>query len=346
MDVTERKAVEAALLESESFLQLAQQAAGVAAWSWTIGTTRVNWSRSMFELLGLDPDGDAQAMTYEGFMAMVVPDDRDPLMRGLEACIRDGSVSVEFRVNRRRPGGGQEERWLLCRARTHDLGVGSRVMFGIDIDITERRRAEDRQELLLREVDHRAKNALAVVKAALRLTPKENAESFSHAVEGRIDALARAQSLLAETRWGGTDLRKLLEGSLAPFLIEGAGAPRAVLDGPDLTLSAAATQSLSMSIHELATNATKYGALSSPGGRLTVAWDVVAGELRVRWQETGGPTIHAPPRTRGFGSRVVDSTIRGQLGGRADWAWQADGLAVYLTVPVGRVLARESALDL
>ncbi|WP_237213367.1 HWE histidine kinase domain-containing protein [Falsiroseomonas oryziterrae] len=346
IDVTARKAVEDALLESEHFLQLAQQAAGVAAWSWTVGTDRVTWSRSMFELLGLDPDTDTKAMTYDGFMAMVVAEDRDSLTRGLEACSRDGSASVEFRINRRTPCGGHEERWLLCRASVRDQGAGSRVMFGIDIDITERRRAEERQELLLREVDHRAKNALAVVKAALRLTPKEDARSFSDAIEGRIDALARAQSLLAETRWGGTDLRKLLEGSLAPFLIDGTDGPRALLDGPEVKLSGSATQSLSMAIHELATNATKYGALSCPSGQLAVTWHVAGGELRLLWRESGGPRIEAAPGKRGFGSRVVDSTIRNQLGGRAKWQWDADGLAVHLLVPVGRVLTREPATGL
>jgi PAS domain-containing protein len=101
IDVTERKAVEEALRESERFLQLAQQAAGVAAWSWKVGTTEVTWSQNMFGLLGLDPEADASAASYDGFMALVLPEDREPLLHGLETCRRDGTATVEFRVRRR-----------------------------------------------------------------------------------------------------------------------------------------------------------------------------------------------------------------------------------------------------
>lgn len=213
-------------------------------------------------------------------------------------------------------------------------------------DVTERRRAEARRDLLAREVDHRAKNALAVVQAAVRLTRAEDPADFARAVEGRIAAVARAQTLLAESRWKGADLRALLEGALSAFLgaaTEGAG-ERVRLDGPVVTLSPAATQPLSMAVHELATNATKYGALSAVGGKVCVTWrvDAEAGLLRLRWEEAGGPHIESAPARRGFGSRVIDATIRDQLGGTIRRHWKSTGLVCDLVLPLARSLARGS----
>jgi len=160
-------------------------------------------------------------------------------------------------------------------------------------------------------------------------------------VEGRIAAMARAQALLAESHWKGAGLRALLEGALSAFLaMEGAG-ERARLEGPAATLSPAATQPLSMAVHELATNAMKYGALSAPGGKVCVTWpiDGEAGLLRLRWEETGGPRIEAAPARRGFGSRVIDATIRDQLGGTIRRFWKETGLVCELTLPLARSLA-------
>jgi len=208
-------------------------------------------------------------------------------------------------------------------------------------DVTERRRAEARRDLLAREVDHRARNALAVVQAAVRLTRAPDSATFAEAVEGRIAAMARAQTLLAESHWKGAGLCALLEGALSAFLAMEGAEERAWLEGPAATLSPAATQPLSMAMHELATNATKYGALSAPGGKVRVTWriDGEAGLLRLRWEETGGPRIEAAPARRGFGSRVIDATIRDQLGGTVRRFWKETGLVCELALPLARSLA-------
>jgi two-component sensor histidine kinase len=211
-------------------------------------------------------------------------------------------------------------------------------------DLTERKQAEEERLLLVRELDHRAKNILAVVQAALRLTPKGDADAYASAVEGRVLALARAHSILSERRWSGADLRMMLETELTAFLAasDAAGCvateetPRAVLEGPPVTLSPALTQGLSMALHELATNATKHGALSVPGGRLTVSWTVRNGALHLRWRETGGPQVGTAPTRRGFGTRVLDSTIRGQLSGQVRSAWVPAGLVCDIEVPLSR----------
>jgi PAS domain S-box-containing protein len=222
-------------------------------------------------------------------------------------------------------------------------GGGPLAHLGVTRDVTERKASAERQALLVRELDHRAKNALAVVQAALRLTPKDDPGAYARAVEGRVAALARAHTLLARAQWAGADLRAVAEGELAPFLgaaasARGAVEPRAELEGPPLALKPGAAQALSMALHELATNATKHGALSAPGGQVSLSWkvDPASGDLRLRWAERGGPPVATPPARRGFGSRVLEATVRGQLGGRVSRAWEPAGLVCDVEVPLAQ----------
>ncbi|GAA0584433.1 PAS domain S-box protein [Craurococcus roseus] len=215
-------------------------------------------------------------------------------------------------------------------------------------DVTARREAEARRDLLAREVDHRAKNALAVVQAALRLTRADDVPGYVAAVEGRVGALARAQTLLAYDRWGGADLRELLQAELEPFLGgDGAGAsdqgagPRVELAGPPVAVPAGAAQPLAMAMHELATNAVKHGALSAPAGRVSVSWrsggdSSTDGVLLLRWEEAGGPSVRGAPERRGFGSRVIEGTLSRQLRGTVRRAWEAGGLVCDIELPLPR----------
>jgi two-component sensor histidine kinase len=218
------------------------------------------------------------------------------------------------------------------------LAPGGRVIgvAAIFRDLRQRKAVEARQALLAREVDHRAKNALAVVQTMLRLTRADDVPSFARAVEGRVAALARAQTLLAEGRWDGADLHSMLRGELAPFL----AGQRADLDGPPVALPPGTAQPLAMAVHELATNAAKHGALSVPRGRVSVSWRVEGGTpgrvLRLRWAEAGGPPVAGPPAQRGFGSRVLDGTVRVQLGGAVSLAWVRTGLVCEVEAPLGR----------
>ena len=217
-------------------------------------------------------------------------------------------------------------------------------------DVSEQRAAEERQVLLMRELDHRAKNTLAVVQAALRLTPKDDAESYAKAVGGRVSALARAHTLLAKGQWSGADLRDLVWGELAPFLGSAGDKvrqPRAALDGPDVTLVPGAAQAISMALHELATNATKHGALSMPEGTVSVIWEVDgARALRLLWAEAGGPPVTAPPTRRGFGSRLLETTLKDQLGGTLSREWRSGGLVCTIELPPARALAAQAVRPL
>ena len=217
-------------------------------------------------------------------------------------------------------------------------------------DVTERREAEERQTLLAREVDHRAKNALAVSQSALRLTPREDSGLYAKAVEGRVSALARAHTILADAEWTGADFRALAEGELEPFqgVPQPAGdapaVPRVELSGPSFRLRSEAAQPVSMVLHELATNAAKHGALSVPNGVVHLSWaaDLEAGLFSVVWSARGGPPLGAEPSRRGFGSRVIEATVRGQLGGAVSRQWREGGLVCTVEVPLGRVAPLET----
>jgi two-component sensor histidine kinase/PAS domain-containing protein len=216
-------------------------------------------------------------------------------------------------------------------------GVSSALVVLVDID-TERRLAQ-RQLLLSREVDHRAKNMLTVVLAALRLTRAGPLPEYVKTIEGRVMALARAQTLLAADKWAGADLHALLRGELNGFVQAVPPSPHASLSGPVVALPAGAAQPFSMAIHELATNAVKYGGLSASGGRVDIHWRLVptlgkAPALRLSWVETGGPMPDATPNRRGFGSRVLTGTLRDQMGGSCTMDWQTSGLVCTIEVPL------------
>ncbi len=249
--------------------------------------------------------------------------------RGRAHAIRPGTQEFEAQHMTR----SGELRDVLVRVKGVSLG-GRDVTYGAHMDITGRKQAEARQALLARELDHRAKNLLAVVQSAVRLTPAEDVPSFRRALEGRIGALARAHSLLAETRWQGAELRTLIEGELAPFLAD----QRVELRGEALTVPPSAAQPLAMAMHELGTNAVKHGALSVPDGRVAVAWETAecdgARRLSLRWVERGGPPVPGPPARRGFGSRVLEAVLRGQLGGTVALGWDAAGLTCQAEIPL------------
>ena len=208
------------------------------------------------------------------------------------------------------------------------LEEADRLLRVLERAAADRRRAAESRALLLREVDHRAKNALAVALSLVRLTPRRDVEGFAEAVEGRIAAMSRAHSLLAAESWRGVDLGALIGFELAPY----AGRVRPA--GPPVRLAADAVQPVGMVLHELATNAAKYGALSTPGGQVELGWRFGPdGALDLTWRERGGPPVSEPPERAGFGSRLLATLVERQLGGGLARDWRPDGLAVALTLP-------------
>lgn len=223
---------------------------------------------------------------------------------------------------------------------------GVRYFTGIMRDITERRKAEERERLLAREVDHRAKNLLAVAQSVVRLSQADSTANLKKTISGRVQALGRAHSLLAASRWEGADLKTLLCDEVTPFT--GKGSDRISIAGPEALLRPTAAQVLGMVFHELATNAVKYGSLSDPKGRLRVEWAIrrKAREtsLFFRWEEIGGPPVVEPERL-GFGSTVIKASVESQLEGEVNLHWFPDGLVCELSIPTsGSVMSRAGAL--
>jgi len=316
------------LRQSEGLRSLALAAGQMGSWEWDAATGECAWDEGQCHIFGVDPA--TFKVSGETLRPLLLAEDRDRLMAEWQDLLNGRQMlQTEFRV--RRPNG--ELRWCVgsAAASTHANGAIAKVS-GVISDITERKHAEERQALLAREVDHRARNALAVVQSIVRLTRSKNVEEYSTTVEGRIRALARAHVLLSQSRWEGADLGKLVEEELAPYRT--GDAARIMANGPDIILHPATAQTLALAVHELATNAAKHGALSAPTGRLRLTWDLRAGNIELHWAETGGPSV-APPTSQGYGTRVIGASIERQLGGRAKFDWRREGLHCLLSVPCG-----------
>jgi two-component sensor histidine kinase len=233
------------------------------------------------------------------------------------------------------PDGSSEERyWGASNVPLRD-GAGriTHILSAVQ-DVTGEileRRSEEARALLMREVDHRARNALTVVQSFLRLTDAADVEAFREVVAGRVEALARAQTSLARRKWEGAFLSEVITEELASLASPGAYR----LSGPQVLLRADDVQAMSMAVHELATNASKYGALSSAGGGLQIGWSLdAAGNLSLVWCEEGGPRV-TRPRTSGFGTRMIQQLVQ-QLGGDVRYEWRATGLVAELTAALAR----------
>lgn len=195
-------------------------------------------------------------------------------------------------------------------------------------DISEQKRNEEVRQLLMNEVDHRARNILSIVQSLTRLTHADDLDSYKDILAGRIGALARAQTSLASRRWEGGRLQDVIRDEIEALC------PKDTVDtqGPEVSLSPEQVQPLSMLLHELATNANKYGACSNGGGRVSVTWTLDQRQVRIQWRETGGPPV-VPPTREGFGSSLKANVVR-QLGGGITRAWEADGLVVDIHFPL------------
>ncbi len=220
---------------------------------------------------------------------------------------------------------------------------GEQVSTVILRDITERRANEEARLMLAREVDHRAKNALAVVQSLVTLTVAPTKEAFVSAIRGRISALARAHSLLAQNRWQGADLARILEEETMAYHKPG----QVSFSGPEVMLEPNTVQPISLIIHELATNAVKYGAFSVPRGQVALDWHLLPSrELELVWKESGGPKVKAPG-TAGFGTTLINTVGGKQLGGRVAIEWPGDGVRFVATLPHDsfRIVRPESAAE-
>jgi PAS domain S-box-containing protein len=324
----ELEASTARLVQSEQRRSLALAAGQMGSWDWDPVAGDFAWDDGQYRIFGVDPQ--KFAVTVDNIRSLIHPEDWKHLQNAIKPSAQSGpALQTEFRVCR--PSG--QMRWCVGTA-VASLDATDHVVriSGVTVDITDRKEAEERQALLAREVDHRARNALALVQSIVRLTRADTIKSYIAAVEGRIGALSRAHTLLAQSRWNGADLRKLADEELAPYRT--GDTDKIVVNGPDLSLEPRAAQTLALALHELSTNAAKYGALSVLAGRVQLTWELKPERLLLRWAESGGPPVVAPA-SPGFGIRVIGASVERQLEGEAQFDWNPEGLHCTLSVPRG-----------
>ena len=314
------------LRQSERMRSLALAAGQMGSWEWNVARGSIVWDQGQCEIFGVDPS--TFVPTLESIQPLINPEDFELLDRSFRKITKTtNTFQTEFRVLR--PNG--DVRWCTGTAAASFDEMGRPIwLSGVTSDITERKRAEERQILLAEEVDHRARNVVAVVQSIMRLTRADSIDDYIGALDGRIGALSNAHRLLAGSRWEGADLTRLVEEEFAPY--RASGNERVKSRGPNVLLPPATAQTIALALHELATNAAKYGALSVDPGYVELTWQTEPGKLELVWTELGGPQI-GPPDRRGYGSRAIVAGIERQLGGLVNFDWQASGLRCTLCVP-------------
>lgn len=327
LDITDRKLSETKLIESEERLRRAHEAAQIGDWELDLLSGKVTWSENHYQLFGLSSEDFALSEATK--LDLIHPDDRHRVES--EFARIDGQnrrVDVEFRA--RHSDGGY--RWLTSRGELHfdDSGWPDRIV-GVSFDITALRQAHARQRVLINELNHRVKNTLATVQSLATMTfKKQGADELCQAFMGRLLALSATHNLLTASMWDGAFMPDIVREELRPY----AGDQIAVVSDGKFFLEPNVALNVGLVIHELATNAVKHGALSSPQGRLEVSWDGSETEgLRLTWQEKS----ETPPRRssrQGFGSKLIEGTVR-SLNGSVDYDYSPGGLKVVLTIPLG-----------
>jgi PAS domain S-box-containing protein len=313
------------LRQSERLRSLALAAGQMGSWEWNVARGTTVWDQGQCEIFGVP---STFMPTLGSVQPLINPQDFELLVRAFRKATKEtNTFQTEFRVLR--PNG--EVRWCTGTAAASFDETGRLIwLSGVTADITERKLAEERQILLAEEVDHRARNVVAVVQSIMRLTRADSIEEYIAALDGRIGALSNAHRLLAGSRWEGADLNRLVEEEFAPY--RAAGNERVSAQGPIILLPPATAQTIALALHELATNAGKYGALSSGAGRVKLTWRTKPGQVELVWAEHDGPKISSPSR-QGYGSRAIVAGIERQLGGMVNFDWQESGLRCTLCVP-------------
>jgi PAS domain S-box-containing protein len=298
----------------------------MGSWEWNIARGSTVWDQGQCEIFGVEPS--TFVPTVDSVRPLINRDDFELLARAFRKLSKDANTfQTEFRVIRK----SDDVRWCTGTTIANFDEQGRLIwLSGVVVDITERKRAEESQILLAEEVDHRARNVVAVVQSIMRLTRADTIDDYIGALDGRIGALSNAHRLLASSRWEGADLNRLVDEEFAPY--RAGGKERVSARGPVVVLPPATAQTIALALHELATNAAKYGALSVEAGRVDLTWRLEDGKLELFWNESGGPRI-TPPSRQGYGSRAIVAGIERQLGGIVKFDWQTSGLRCAMSVP-------------
>jgi two-component sensor histidine kinase/DNA-binding response OmpR family regulator len=316
------------LKESEAARSLALASGSMGSWQYDMMDDTWTWDAGLRKIFAV---GDEFQPSTDTIRSRIDASDMAQLTEAVKGLSpQNTTFQSEIRVMR---DNGQV-RWCLATiAAGLDAQGKAERLSGVLVDITDRKEAEAMQGLLAREVDHRARNALAVAQAIVRLARADSIEEYVKAVDGRIRALAHTHELLSKSRWQGADIERLVAEELAPYWE--AGRNRISIEGPSIILSPEKAQAIGLVLHELATNAAKYGALSEVDGRLDVHWGVADNILTFHWIETGCRGITSPTH-RGFGTKIITSSIRQGKEGKVEFEWPPGGLRFGMTIACGR----------
>lgn len=314
----------------------AVQAAGVTLWSWNVDTDALAMDDGAYDLWGIPRSTDVK---FEDLSAHIHPADRDRVRAAFNATRAIvGPYEIDFRILI-----GDELKWISARGQGDDAGIVQRMMFGIFIDVTGRKQAEESRELLAGEMSHRVKNLLAIASGLTAITSRSTSTTKDMARELtlRLTALGRAHDLVrpvpGQTEAASALLGDLLTVLLAPYDDLGAFSGRVRVSVPRMSVGEKATTILAMIVHELATNSLKYGALSVDTGMLDVSCSAHDEAITIMWTESGGPQVSAPPAEPGYGSKLVERSITGHLRGGISYDWAQDGLVVTLKLDRDRL---------
>jgi PAS domain S-box-containing protein len=325
-DVTEIRALLNAFQEGEQRLRsLAAivESSDDAIVSKSLDGIITNWNRGAERIFGYNA---AEAVGQP--ITIVIPADRQSEEREILTRIRRGEHIDHFETIRHRKDGTL----IVVSLTVSPVKDANGKIVGaskIARDITEQKRSHEQIATLAREAEHRSKNLLATVQATVRLSQSETPDGLKRAIEGRIQSLANVHSLFVKTRWIGADLSTIATQELAPYSKENQQHVR--IDGPPVVLEPDVAQAIAMALHELATNAAKYGALAVPDGQVELKWSHVAdGRLHLRWTESSGPKVREPTH-KGFGGRIIERMIA-QRSGKMHLDWRAEGLVCEITL--------------
>ena len=318
-------------------LRQAIDAASVALWSWNVDSDHFTMDERAFELWGLPW---ADSVSFEELSAHIHPADRNRVRAAFTGTRSvAGSYEIDFRIML-----GEDVRWISARGQGADAGMVDRVMFGIFLDVSNRKQTEESHELLAGEMSHRVKNLLAIATSLTHISRRSatSLEEMARDLIERLTALGRAHDLvrpLPGREGKAALLGDLLSILLAPYDNPEAFAGRIRVAVPRMGIGEGTATTLAMVIHELATNSVKHGALSVPEGTLDVSASCDGTHLSLIWAEDGGPSVKGTPEMSGFGSKMVARSMSQQFDGGLNYDWQLSGLVVTLRMRKDRLAA-------
>ena len=344
-NIDAQKKAEEAVRSLETRYRLALEAANLGTWQIDLEKNQILWDEGACALYRIPHEGSF-SMPFDQAIDMVHPDDREAMKaRITEACDpqSDGHYESEYRAIL--PDG--KLRWFRSVGQAFFAVDGDKphavILSGVVSDITERHAFEEAQQLLTRELNHRVKNLFAIANGMVSMTARtaKDPKEMATALRGRLSALSRAHELVQPAatlgHGSGSDVQfaQLCEAVLEPY--RQIDMSRVDIQGPSVRVGSNTTTSLALVLHELATNAAKYGCLSNPEGRLTIRWTVHDDMIDFLWTESGGPAVESPPDFEGFGTQLSQRSVAGQLGGTLEQEWRREGLRVHMTLPLNRL---------